>query len=76
MTADDLVGWHHWLNGYESEQTPGDGQGQGSLAFCSPQGHQESDMTEQLNNKNNSVPAQRLSPKNLVFILRYCKVCK
>ena len=66
-TGDEMVGWHHWLNGYESEQTPGDGQGQGSLAFCSPQGHQESDMTEQLNNKNNSVPAQRLSPQEPSF---------
>ena len=36
-----------WLNGHEFEQTPGDGEGQGSLACCSPWGHKESDMTEQ-----------------------------
>ena len=45
-----MVGWHHQLNGHESEQTPGDGEGQGSLVFCSPCGHKESDVTEQLNN--------------------------
>ena len=36
-----------WLNGHEFGQTPGDGEGQGSLACCSPWGHKESDMTEQ-----------------------------
>ena len=39
-------GWHHQLNGHESEQTPGDGEGQGSLVCCSPWGRTESDMTE------------------------------
>ena len=43
--------WHHRLNGHEFEKVPGDGEGQGSLACCSPWGHKESDMTEQLNNK-------------------------
>ena len=47
----ELTGWHHWLNGNEFEQTPGDSEGQGSLACCSPWGHKESDMTERLNNK-------------------------
>ena len=51
MTEDEMVGWHHWLNGDEFEQAPGDGEGgQGSLACCSLWGHKESDMTEQLNN--------------------------
>ena len=45
-----IAGWHHWLNGHESEQAPGDGAGQESLACCSPWGHKESDTTEQLNN--------------------------
>ena len=36
MTEDEMVGWHHRLNGQESEQTPGDGEGQGSLVCCSP----------------------------------------
>ena len=42
MTEDEMVGWHHWLNGHEFEQTPGDGEGQESLAFCSSWGHKES----------------------------------
>ena len=54
-TEDEMVGWHHRLNGPEFEQAPGDGEGQGSLACCSPRGHKESDMTEQLNNKNAKV---------------------
>ena len=47
-----MVGWHHRLNGHEFEQTLGDGEGQGTLACCSPWGHKESNMTEQLNNSN------------------------
>ena len=49
MTEDEMVGWYHQLNGHESEQALGDGEGQGSLACCSPRGHKESDTTEQLN---------------------------
>ena len=52
MTEDEMVGWHHWLNGHEFEQTPGDGEGQGSLVCCSPWGHKELDTTEQLKNNN------------------------
>ena len=48
-TEDEMVGWHHWLNGHESEQAPGAGAGQGSLACCSPWGHKELDTTERLN---------------------------
>ena len=47
MTEDEMVGWHHWLNGHEFEQAPGDGDGQGSLVCCSPWGHKESEKTEQ-----------------------------
>ena len=50
MTEDEMVEWHHQLNGQEFKQTPGDREGQGSLAYCSPWGHKETDMTEQLNN--------------------------
>ena len=50
MTVDEMVGWYHQLNGHEFEQTPGDGEGQGSLACCSPWVCKESDMTQQLNN--------------------------
>ena len=45
---DEMVGWHHWLNGHKFEQTPGNSKGQGSLASCSPWGREELDMTEQL----------------------------
>ena len=48
-TEDEMVGWHHRLDGHEFEQVPGVGDGQGSLACCSPWGHKESDMTERLN---------------------------
>ena len=48
-TEDEMVGWHHWLNGHEFEQALGDGEGQGGLVCCSPRGHKESDTTEWLN---------------------------
>ena len=53
--GDEMVGWHHHVNGREFEQTPGDGEGQGSLVCCSPWGQKESYMTQQLNNDNNTV---------------------
>ena len=46
MTEDEMVGWHHWLNGHEFEQALGVGDGQGSLACCGQWGHKESDTTE------------------------------
>ena len=48
MTEVEMVGWHHRLNGRESEQAPGAGDGQGGLACC-PWGRKESDTTERLN---------------------------
>ena len=48
-TEDEIAGWHHWLNGYESEQTQGDSERQGSLECCSPWGHKESVTAERLN---------------------------
>ena len=48
-TEDELVGWHHRLNGHEFEQAPGVGDGQGGLGCCSPRGRKESDTTERLN---------------------------
>ena len=45
-TEDEMVGWHHRLNGHEFEEALGDGDGQGGLACCSPWGHKESDTTE------------------------------
>ena len=44
-TEDEMVGWHYQLNGHKFKQTPGDSEGQGSLACCSPRGGKESDMT-------------------------------
>ena len=52
MTEGEMVGWHHQLNGLEFEQILGDGEGQGSLACCSPRVHKESDTNEQLNNNS------------------------
>ena len=49
MTEDEMVGWHHRLNGHEFEQAPGVGGGQGSQACCNRRGQKESDMTELLN---------------------------
>ena len=49
MTEDEMVGWCHGLDGHEFEQALGVGDGQGTLACCSPWGHKESDTTEQLN---------------------------
>ena len=48
MTEDEMVGWHHQLDGYEFKQTLGDGEGQGGLACCSPWGRKELDTSEQL----------------------------
>ena len=49
LTEDEMVGWHHQLNGQEFEQAPGAGHGQGGLACCSPWGHKELDLTERPN---------------------------
>jgi len=55
MTEDEMVGWHHWFNVHEFEQTPGDSEGQGSLVCCSPWGHEESDTTKWLNNNSSKI---------------------
>ena len=52
---DEMVGWHHQLDGHELEQASGDGEGQGSLMCCSPWGYKELDMTKQLNNNNKNL---------------------
>ena len=49
MTEDEMAGWHHSLDGCESEGALGDGDGQGGLACCNSWGLKESDMTERLN---------------------------
>ena len=59
MTEDEMVGWLHGLNALEFEQTPGDDDGQESLACCIPWDHKELDMTEQLNNKSGYIEQNR-----------------
>ena len=49
MTENEMVGWHHRLDGHEFEQAPGVGDGQGCLVCCSPWGHKEVDTTERMN---------------------------
>ena len=56
VTEDELVRWHHWLNGHESEQTLGDSEEQGSLVCTSSWGHKELDTTKWLNNNNMKNP--------------------
>ena len=55
VTEDKMVGWHHWLNRHEFEQTPGDSEGQGSLACCSP-GLAKSGTQLSNNPMNHSMP--------------------
>ena len=66
-TEDEMVGWHHWFNGHEFQQTLGDGDGQGSLACCSPWGRKGSDKTERL---NGTEPFVNLPGKNTVIIFK------
>ena len=54
-TEDKMVGWHHWLNGCEFEQTPGNGEGQGSLVCCSPWACKQLDTTDWLNNNRSGI---------------------
>jgi len=61
VTEDEMVGWHHRLDGHECESAVGDGDGQGSLACCSPWGHKEWDTTEQLNKNGAGPPEQVLT---------------
>ena len=65
-----MVGWYHRLDGHEFKQALGVGDGQGGLAYCSPWGCKESDMTEQMNS-NNSICLERLDsggiPVNRIY---------
>ena len=55
---DEMVGWHHQLNGHEFEQALGVGDGQGSLVCCSPWGHKKLNTTKRLNNNNSNIQVQ------------------
>ena len=63
MTEDEMVGWHHRLNGHEFDQTPGDSEGQGSLVCCSPQGHK---VRHDLKRLNNNVISKK--PHSCIFL--------
>ena len=69
MTEDEMVGWHHLLDGHEFEQTLEIGDGQGSLACCSPWSHKESDMTDHL---NNNLCFQKTTVSYILFIPFCC----
>ena len=62
-----MVGWHHQLNGRESEQTLGDSEAQGGLTHCSPWGHKKSDATQRLNNNISLWKGDKLSFFNLLL---------
>ena len=66
---DEMTGWHHWLNGCESEWTPGVGDGQGGLACCDSWGRKESDTTERLNWTELNVPTVLL-----FLVFTFCKL--
>ena len=70
MTEDEMVEWRGQLSGHEFEQAPGYGEGQGSLACCSPWGLKESDMTERLNNR-----IHRLKNKQCVCVCVCARAC-
>ena len=74
MIEDEMVGWCHQINGHEFEQTPGDTEGQGYLACCSPWGCKESDTTEGLNNNNNNYPHALCTPTALPFQFVKCLI--
>ena len=69
MTEDEMVGWHHQLDGHEFEQALGDDEGQGSLACWNPWSHKGSDTTERLN--NNRMEADK--SQDLPFASWRCK---
>ena len=69
MTEDEMVGWHHRLNGHEFEQTPGGSEGQGSAKCYS---HKELDITQRLNNSNKIKGQQTFSAmRQIVNILGF-----
>ena len=65
---DEMVRWHHWLNGHEFEQDLGDSEGQGGLLCCSQWGHKESDTTEWLNTNTTTPSDQPLIHERLLFM--------
>ena len=71
---DEMGGWHHWLNGLELEQAPEGGEGQGSLACCSPRDSKESDTTKGLND-NRKIPPSRPPPLAVGILSSFLSLC-
>ena len=74
MTQDEMVAWHLQLNGHEFEQAPGDSEGKGSLACCSPWSSKESDTTERANSNNNKATKRHSFAKPTLNVLRILNV--
>ena len=72
-----MAGWHHQLNGQEFEPAPGDGEGQGSLAFFSPWNHEESDMTERRNNSKSLMTVTSLFTDKAgnILVAQWWRIC-
>ena len=76
VKEDEMVGWHHWLNGHEFEQTPGDGEGQRSLACYSPWGRKDSNTTYRLNNRHLGILSVWFQTKATKQLLQQSKLCE
>ena len=76
MTEDETVGWHHWLNGHQFDQAPGDDERQGSQAYCSSWGCKESDTTEWLNNNRWKTHISEFFRLCLCFLEGDPRLCK
>ena len=74
-TEDEMVGWHHWLNGHKFEPTLGDGEGQRSLVCCSSWGHKESDTTQQLNQQQRSRSRPKAVSQKGSYLQRMIQLC-
>ena len=74
MTEDEMVGWHHQLNGHKFEQTLGHGEGQGSLVCCSPWGLKEAARTEQPDNNSNNYKKRCGEPADTCFLGHVCEL--
>ena len=70
----EMVGWHHWLNGLEFEQTLGDSEGQGNLAYSSSWGLEGLGMTYRLNNNDKQVIQVIVSVKHWVLFSEFCSI--
>ena len=73
MTKDDIVGWHHQLNGHEFEQGLEESEGQRCLACWNPRGHKQPDTTEQLNNEVYIQVYYSAMKKKVIFYLQQLK---